>query len=1119
VRFGSGMIGQTLSHYLILEQIGAGGMGIVYRAHDERLDRDVALKILSPEFADDQQFIARFRREARALSKLNHPNVATVHDFDSQAGTIFIVMEYVQGTSTLEKIRRGPFAESEVINLALQLLDGLAAAHSQGIIHRDLKPGNLRETLDGRLKILDFGLARSLTADPDVTQSLPSTTGLIGTLPYMAPEQLRGEAADTRTDIYSAGAVLYELATGSRPFPDNFAPRLTDSILHRIPISPRELNAGISIELDSVILTALEKDPRRRFDSAQMMHTTIELIQTNSVSKAASRAEQCLDRPAQKPTRSDVAKPQASRPAPSTAARIAFSLRSRILMALAIVIVALSAVGFWIFRNDTPIRKRLRPSVAVIGFKNHTASPDSEWISTSLSDMLASELAAGDHIVTTPAESVARMRIDLGLPNEASYAAGTVQRIKRSIHCDYIVFGSFFASGRAAGGHVTLDFELRDAKTGEEIARFHDSGIETALPELAARAGASLRAKLNLPAISATESTELQAAVPSTSEASRLYFLGLAQLRSFDLLGARESLSKAVSADPNFSLGHAYLAQVWSALGYDDKARVEAKTAFELSSHLSREDKTLVEARFREISSEWDKAADLYRSLWTLYPENPEYAIRAADAQIRAGNAKDALKTIAVLRQQSDSGSPDSIGNDPRLDLKEAEAAEAVSDFTKEKQSALRAADVAASRGSRLLQAEALWRACAAMASLGELQSAQSACRSSISISKPAGDLLLVARASTILGMAAASQGDTGQSLEQHRQAMEFARKIGSRRDIAGALINIGNALADQGDLTGAQKSYENALAEAEEINDRGQIVTLLNNLATISQTLGRFPAALRLYQQSLDEARAIQDKGSIARAQSNIAFIDSLQGNFPAALQNIQQAVRTAEETGHKGDQAQFLYVLGDIHLDQGEAAIAELNYQSGLQLATAIGDKSVVAVGRLSLARLRLEAGRSAEAEILARQAVEEFKSEGLKSLESSARNLLASAFLALDRPSDALSEMDVIGKLSTQDPTIRLAVAITAGRLQIHSGKTAAGKIELDHAADQAAKLGIPGLKFEARLAQGETAFFGGDKHDALSLLSALQKEAARKGFKQIEARALEVSKRINTSKGTG
>lgn len=1093
------MIGRTISHYAVLEQIGAGGMGVVYRAHDERLDRDVALKVLSPELAGDQEFLARFRREARTLSKLNHPNVATVHDFDTEAGTSFIVMELVQGKSLIEKIRKGPLPENELVRVAVQLLDGLRAAHAEGIIHRDLKPGNLRETLDGRLKILDFGLARTLQTDMDVTQSIASTTGVVGTLPYMAPEQLRGEYIDARTDVYSAGVVLYELATGSRPFPENFGPRLTDSILHRIPASAREINPQVSLELDSVIRTALEKEPNRRYGSAREMLDAVERIRTNALVDALGQVEAKPGAP-EKP-KSPVGEPGKTILAPRKKTWVAVA---------AVLLAAAVGLGLWVLGGRLLGKKAFRPTIAVLGFKNQTATPETDWVSTSLRDMLASELAAGDFIVPTPGESVSRMKIDLALPNEATYAPDTIQNVRRSLHCDYIVSGSFVATGKSAGGRVQLYVTLQNAKNGAVLKTISDSGTDLALPELATNVGNALRGQLGLPSISPSQSTELQAAVPSTPEASRLYFEGLGQLRNFDLEGAKESLTKATEADPNFSLAHAYLAEAWSRLGYDEKAVHEARNAFELSPRLGREDKKLVEARFREISSEWDKAVDLYRSLATFYPENPEYAIHAADVQIRAGKANDALKTIQDLRKL-----PESISQDPHLDLKEAEAAESLSDFPKEKQSALRAAEGARAKGSRLLEAEALWRACAAMAMQGDAPGAEAACRKSIVISKPVNDLLLVARAYTILGLVSGNQGDPKQSLEQHRQALAFAQKIGSRRDITGALTNIGNVLANQGDLAGAQKSYEDALAVATEINDRGQSIILLNNLATVSQTLGKFPVALHLYQQSLEAAQAIRDKGSIARAKNNIALIYSLQGDFSPALQNNQEALQSAEETGNKSDQAQFLYGLGDIRLDQGELNNAEESFQTGLNLANQIGDKFAIASGRLYLARFQLETGNAVKAEVLARQAAAEFNAEGLKDLESSARNFLAAALLELDRKDDAEKEVALVGKSSLQDPTLRLSAAITSARLQVRSGKLKEGIRELDSVAAQSKSLGIAGLQFEARLAQGETALFGGDKRTALSLLSALQKDAARKGFRQIEVRAKAMAQQISAT----
>lgn len=232
------MIGQTISHYQVKEQIGAGGMGVVYRAHDERLERDVALKVLSPALVDDQEFLARFRREARILSKLNHPNIATVHDFDSVDGTSFLVMEFIKGETLDHKLKTGPLPESEVLRLGKQLLEGLQAAHSEGIIHRDLKPGNLREAPGGLLKILDFGLARIVKDDIAATVTNMGSDGVAGTLPYMSPEQLQGESLDARTDIYSSGVFLYELATGQRPFSHAMASRVIDGILNKRPRKP-----------------------------------------------------------------------------------------------------------------------------------------------------------------------------------------------------------------------------------------------------------------------------------------------------------------------------------------------------------------------------------------------------------------------------------------------------------------------------------------------------------------------------------------------------------------------------------------------------------------------------------------------------------------------------------------------------------------------------------------------------------------------------------------------------------------------------------------------------------------------------------------------------------------
>src|SRR3954468_11376115 len=276
------MIGQSLGHYTILEKIGAGGMGHVYRARDMRLERDVAIKVLPPGALADDSTRKRFRQEALALSKLNHPNIATVHDFNSQDETDFIVMELITGKTLAQVIGSVGLPEKQIANFGVQLAEGLSAAHEHGILHRDLKPSNVLVTQDGRVKICDFGLAKLLEPITDTDSTDSHLHSAAGTLTYMAPEQLLGEKLDARTDVYALGEVLYEMATGVRPFKDTQSTRLTDAILHHPAVPPRTLNPKITGGLEFIIAKCLEKDPANRYQSAAEAGVDLRRLATSS---------------------------------------------------------------------------------------------------------------------------------------------------------------------------------------------------------------------------------------------------------------------------------------------------------------------------------------------------------------------------------------------------------------------------------------------------------------------------------------------------------------------------------------------------------------------------------------------------------------------------------------------------------------------------------------------------------------------------------------------------------------------------------------------------------------------------------------------------------------------
>jgi eukaryotic-like serine/threonine-protein kinase len=1084
------MIGRTLGHYRIVEKIGAGGMGEVYRAHDEQLDRDVAVKVLPSGTIADEAAQKQFRKEALALAKLNHPNIETIFEFGSQDDVDFLAMELIAGHSLSATLKEGPLPQSEVLRLGAQFAEGLAAAHDQNIIHRDLKPGNLFVTPDGRLKILDFGLAKCVhpNLSVDATQSLELDQGEIsGTVPYMSPEQLRGLPVDPRSDIYAAGAVLYEMATGARPFPQTQGAELMGAILHKTPPSPRVMNPHISPALERVVAQALEKDPSQRYQSARELRVALEALSGSSIPEPKFRSD---------------------RKAMSTS----------VLVACVVAVAAISGAGVLLGLNFHGLRDRIllrhstvggstessspiksRRSVAVVGFTNVSGRADEAWLSMALSEMLTTELAAGEQLRTIPGENVAKMKISLPLLDAESYGKDTLQKIRSNLNTDSVVVGSYVAQGN---GQIRLDVRLQDAGDGETLASFSKKGTESGIDALVSDAGAELREKLGVAAVTDKDAAALRASLPSNSDAARFYSQGLAKLRERDVLAARDLLQKAVAAEPNFALGHAALSGAWQGLGYDSNAASEAKAAYDLSSSLGREDRLSIEGRYREATKDWDKAIDVYRTLWQFFPDNLEYGLRLVVAQSAAGKNRDATENLQELRRL-----PPPQSDDPRIDLYEAVVDVRVAKYQQGLEASARAISKARATGARLVLAYALYRQAECFRYLADFAKADAAFKESQSIYVAAGDRWGAAMALEGLGSDAYQRGDIRAAREMYEQSLAINREIGSKEYAANNLGNIAMTYYYEGDFVRAREMYQQALITQREIGDRYNAANTLNSIGAVLEGEGDLAGAKTAYREALDFYRESGDRSQTAVTMGNLASALTQQGELKEARQMYEEALNIKQSVHNRQSVAYTQADLGSLLLSQGDLVGARKMLEDSLATRTELGEKTNAARDRLDLARVTLEEGNPADALAVAQQLAEGFHSSKLPDDEASAYDLAARCLLALGKPQAASVEIQKAEHLSAKsaDKVQRLEIATTRGRILTASGDFSGARNKLDGALAAATKAGLVLEEFEARLEIGELKMKSGQSVSGRTYLASLERDANAKGFLLIARKA--------------
>lgn len=905
--------------YEVVSVLGKGGMGIVYRASDIKLGREVALKVIRPDLLENAEVAERFRREILLSSKITHKNVLRIHDLVESDDLAYISMNFVEGQTLHDLMHeKGPLDVGTLIPLVVQLCDALQAAHDEGVIHRDLKPQNVLLDNAGTAYIADFGISRSLDAGETMTQE----GQVLGTVNYMPPEQARGETPDHRGDLYALGMVLYKMLAGVLPFESEQLSSFQGMMRRLQQEVPdiQKVRPDIPKWLAAVVSRALRRDPAERYQSATELKQDLERHEATTSWRQVA-------------------------PRPKTVLRLVTVLGVVALIALAVVVVPrLLSTGET--SSTAGVVSTPKASLAVLPMRNLTGDPGYDWTGAGLPDLIRTDLVQSGALRLVEAERVRGVFEGLRIDSSGDLRSDTLRRVAGLLGADNLMTASLLKVGstfrieaqlqRVTGSNVSPGASFRVEGQGEDA-------LFGLVDELADRVrddlGLSARGQKNVAEVS-TDSLE----------ALRLYQEGLELGRTGQHLEAATRFEESLVSDPDFAVAHAALAETYDQLGQFEEAVAEADKALQGLSRVSSHEAARIQAVKAWLDYDLQSAEQAYVEMTRNSPNSAAAFLDLATVQEERGRLAEALESVSRVLEL-DPKHAEAQYTLGRVHAKLGNTGEALGQFSAalvthmETENDEGRATVLNGIGNTYL-------------SISQYAEALENYEKSLEIRQRIGDRRGAAKTIANVAIVLSRQGRLDEAIRKQQEALDILRELGEPGALAEAHSSLGDFYQEAGDPERALESYQESMKILRDLGDEASLAWNLSSIGYVNTVLGNYVEAFFFLKESLAKRRELDDKSEISVSLHDLGILEQIQGRYEEAVKYDMEGLSLARELGNKELIVGFSLNLSNINEDQGEYGAALSRLADAEQIARKIGEKRLIAscLADIGTTRLRL-------------------------------------------------------------------------------------------------------------------------------------------------------------------